>query len=189
MNEELQNNIFDSYPELFKNRDDLQQSLMGFGFECSDGWYDLINTLCADIYHYFNTKYEGVGYNDEKYFHEVPKHFSVQQVKEKFGSLRFYISSAPMEIFDMVRTAENKSYRICEECGKNGNGFYRDDMPWIRTLCDKCLDKHVVKMWNRIRKKHEDFISDWQKKHKAPFIETTYNGEKNDKCQNNGCRL
>jgi len=171
MNKDLEANIFNSYPELFKHRDDMKQSLMCFGIEPDNGWYNLINDLCADIYHYYNTKYDGVDYDGNKYHHEVPPSFYVTQIKEKFGSLRFYIMAAPEDIHDMVHKAENKSYYICEVCGKEGKQFYRDDLPWVRTLCDECLDAHISDRYKRVRKAKEDFISNWQKKHKAPFVE------------------
>jgi len=126
---------------------------MGFGFECSDGWYKLINNLCKNIYDYFKGN--------------IPEHFYVIQVKEKFGALRFYITSAPAEIHDMIHETEKESYFICERCGKHGKEFYRDMLPWIQTLCDDCLRKHLDKMGLPF----ESFISDWQKKNKAPFKE------------------
>jgi hypothetical protein len=85
MDKELEDKIFNDFPEFFKNRGNMQMSLMGFGFECGNGWYQLIYKLCADIKEYYLTQYEGVGYEGETYYHEVPAHFSIEQVKEKFG--------------------------------------------------------------------------------------------------------
>ena len=135
MNAENTKKLYTDFPEFFKHRDDLQSSLMVFGFEYSDGWFDLTYKLCKDIKNYFLTKYDGVGFNDEKYHHEIPKHFYVVQCKEKFGGLRFYITCAPKEICDMIHVAESESYNICEECGKPGK--LRDDLGWWLTLCDK----------------------------------------------------
>jgi len=158
MNKKNTERLFKKYPDLFKHRDDMMASLMCFGFECGDGWYDLINQLCGDISKWYNTNRGG-----------IPDDFYVVQVKEKFGSLRFYITAAPKEIHDMISVAEQKSYFICEKCGKEGKMFYRDELPWIMTLCDKCLDKHFEERFGRKRNKDEDFISDWQKENKAPF--------------------
>lgn len=70
-----------------------------------------------------------------------PKHTNVQQVKEKYGTLRFYVSSAPEWYFDLIDHYEEESSKICERCGKPGK--LRDDRYWILTLCDDCdkLDK------------------------------------------------
>jgi hypothetical protein len=158
MNKELENKIFNDFPELFKHRDDMKASLLCFGFECDDGWYDLIYNLCKDIRNYYIRNYKN-----------VPDYFYVMQIKEKFGSLRFYITSAPERIHDMISITENKSYYICEKCGKEGKYFYRDKLPWIQTLCDSCLDKYIFEHFNRVRDKKEDYISHWQKINKAPF--------------------
>lgn len=57
------------------------------------------------------------------------------QVKEKYGSLRFYMSSGTKGMYDLCSEYENKSYKICEECGEEG--VLRDDLSWILTLCEK----------------------------------------------------
>jgi RNA polymerase-binding transcription factor DksA len=66
---------------------------------------------------------------------EIPEHFYVVQAKEKFGGLRFYITSAPQEVHDLIHKAEEESYHICEECGKKGT--LRKDLGWWLVLCEK----------------------------------------------------
>ena len=58
----------------------------------------------------------------------------VQQIKEKFGGLRFYYSGGDDEISGMVQMAESWAGVACEECGAIGE---RRGGGWIRTLCDK----------------------------------------------------
>ncbi len=65
-----------------------------------------------------------------------PKRTNVQQVKEKYGTLRFYVSSAPEWYFDLIDYYEEKSSKTCEQCGKPGK--LRDNRYWILTLCDDC---------------------------------------------------
>lgn len=156
MDNNLEDQIFSRYPELFKHREDMKVSLMCFGIETGDGWYKLIDDLCRDIYSYYNNN------------GGVPEYFYVEQIKEKYGSLRFYVTSAPTEVHDMIQVAEDKSYSICMHCGKPGR--YRDDLSWVLTLCDSCLDKYVKRRFHRSRGEGEDFISSWQKKAGAPFI-------------------
>jgi len=175
MNRENTEKLFNDFPEFFDDRKKgLMVSLMGFGFECGDGWYDLIYNLCKDIKKWYMT-HESRHYDEEYEKYETKKgiqpHFQVQQVKEKFGGLRFYISPAPQEIHDMIHIAEGRSYYICEMCGKSCltstpedyKSFYRDELAWIQTLCDECL---YEKMGD-----NKDYISDWQKEHNAPFVE------------------
>lgn len=57
----------------------------------------------------------------------------VSQVKEKFGTLRFYYNGGDDEISGMVRMAESMSAVTCEECGTPGR---RRGGGWVRTLCD-----------------------------------------------------
>jgi hypothetical protein len=57
----------------------------------------------------------------------------IQQIKEKFGGLRFYYQGGDDEISGMVRMAEAWAYHSCETCGNKGE---RRSGGWIRTLCD-----------------------------------------------------
>ena len=58
----------------------------------------------------------------------------VAQVKEKFGTLRFYYDGGDDIIDGMVRMAESMSGVTCEECGKPG---HQRGGGWIVTLCDE----------------------------------------------------
>jgi hypothetical protein len=57
----------------------------------------------------------------------------VEQIKEKFGGLRFYYQGGDKEIDGMVSMAETWAGHSCEVCGNKGT---RRDGGWIRTLCD-----------------------------------------------------
>ena len=59
---------------------------------------------------------------------------AVVQVKEKFGTLRFYCGGTEA-IAKYVRLAERLSSVTCEDCGKLGKA---NDSGWIRTQCDAC---------------------------------------------------
>jgi hypothetical protein len=90
---------------------------------------------------------------------EVSPGYCVQQVKEKYGTLRVYLytgllrrmatgSSELPEPHEqerqkqeddaarrLVHAAEEESARICESCGNPGQPRERS---WIKTLCDDC---------------------------------------------------
>lgn len=71
---------------------------------------------------------------------------ALDQVKEKFGTLRFYYTGGDEHISGMVRMAESMSAVTCEDCGapgKSRNGG------WIRTLCDIHEEKRQVDMKGR----------------------------------------
>lgn len=65
----------------------------------------------------------------------------LEQVKEKFGTLRFYWRNNitdPMKAsiaWDLVDHAEHLTSYTCEYCGKDGRSR---DGGWIKTLCDSC---------------------------------------------------
>lgn len=58
----------------------------------------------------------------------------LRQLKEKFGSLRFYVGDRTPEMNKAIHDAEAKSYATCEECGEPGRPRRGS---WILTLCDK----------------------------------------------------
>lgn len=64
------------------------------------------------------------------YVHRV----RVQQIKEKFGGLRFYYQGGDGNVAGMVRMAESWADRTCETCGQKGK---QRSGGWVRTLCDE----------------------------------------------------
>jgi hypothetical protein len=132
MREELDEKLCRKYPLIFANRDkSMQETAMCWGFAHGDGWYNIIDQLCANIQHHIDWNNQNVakGY---KQYKKVPQ-VVADQVKEKFGTLRFYYHGGDDEISGMVRMAEAMSAVICEECGAPG---HQRSGGWIRTLCD-----------------------------------------------------
>ena len=124
MSPELDKQLCDKYPALFRDRHELPEySAMSFGFECGDGWYNLIDDLCHCIETHIKSKW-----------HQDELNVTVDQVKEKFGALRFYVTGSDYMIDGMICMAEYMSSRICEECGDKGHLRYGG---WIKTACDK----------------------------------------------------
>jgi hypothetical protein len=67
----------------------------------------------------------------------------VQQIKEKFGGLRFYYDGGDDHISGMVDMAESWANHTCETCGNKGE---RRSGGWIRTLCDVHEAEHQERM-------------------------------------------
>lgn len=63
-----------------------------------------------------------------------------EQIKEKFGGLRFYVDNADDYVNGLISMAESMSYGICENCGTNQNVSQNKD-GWISTLCEGCRKK------------------------------------------------
>ena len=64
------------------------------------------------------------------------KDVQVQQVKEKFGELRLYFIHGDDWLMGYVDGLAVASHFLCEPCGQAG--FLRQDLGWVKTLCDKC---------------------------------------------------
>lgn len=123
MRQELDEKLCKDYPKIFANRNgDMTTTAMCWGFDCSDGWYPLINLLCSEIQHHL-----------DKNAKEGTPQFVASQVKEKFGGLRFYGDGGDDKIHNFIWFAESMSTITCEICGAPGK---RRGRGWIYTACD-----------------------------------------------------
>ena len=125
MKQELDEQLCKKYPKMMVNRNKpMMETCMCWGFECGDGWFNILDQLMGNIQHHIDWKNKNS---------EVVAQVTLDQVKEKFGTLRFYYSGGDDEISGMVRMAESMSGVTCEECSApaetHGPG-------WIKTLCD-----------------------------------------------------
>lgn len=96
-----------------------------FGVECGEGWKDLYTPIIDEV----NAYNEGKPENEK---------IVINQIKEKFGGLRVYLSKYTEKLEKMIDEAEDKSFQTCEYCGKPGKTRGKG---WIYTLCDDCWDK------------------------------------------------
>lgn len=112
--EELQQ----KYPELYDKCWD---------FSIGPGWYDLIDALSE------------LCWNEIQKFPKEERNFIVQ-VKEKFGSLRFYFNDSwdlPWAVAGAIMLAEMLSNKICSICGSKAE-IKANDMGWFKALCKTC---------------------------------------------------
>ncbi len=58
------------------------------------------------------------------------------QVKEKYGTLRFYMCCETLEITNLIEEAEALFLQTCENCGSPGK--IRGNK-WILVKCDDCF--------------------------------------------------
>ena len=137
MRQELDRLLCEKYPKMMVNRNkNMQETCMCWGFECGDGWFNILDQLMGNIQHHIDWK------NRKE---EVIAQVTLDQVKEKFGTLRFYYSGGDDAIDGMVRMAESMSGVTCEECSApaqtHGPG-------WIRTICKPCETKRETERAN-----------------------------------------
>jgi hypothetical protein len=133
MNEALTKKLIGDFPKLFRK---VNESALQRGFECGDGWFDLIYKLAQDI----ETAAHQNNLNPESDDWPI-----CRQVKQKMGALHFVVfavegQAAMNDRISLLRTtAFNQSLKICEECGKHGQ-FYSAKV--CATLCSD----HAIKM-------------------------------------------
>lgn len=117
------------FPNLYREMwFDPKISCMAFGVCVDSGWYQLIYDLSIKL---------------EALILELPqedreKSFAAQ-VKQKFGSLRFYLDGATKEMSSLINEAEEKSKTICEKCSAPGE--YVSAHGYIETICKDCKKK------------------------------------------------
>jgi hypothetical protein len=180
MRKELDEELCRKYPEIFRDRHG--NPVKSWMFECSDGWYGIIDSLCFNIQSYIENNRERIKTRErilqekefalqgnwdaiytnedgkkwlatatpeqlenikeyllfiskhwEKEIEEIPQVIA-EQVKEKFGTLRFYVNYQDDYITGLIDMAESMSGRTCEVCGNHGKMRHGG---WMRVLCDE----------------------------------------------------
>jgi hypothetical protein len=68
MNSNLDNDLVKKYPKIFRDRyKPMNETAMCWGFECSEGWYNLWDLMCGEIQHHIDWKrsqrYRALKYN------------------------------------------------------------------------------------------------------------------------------
>jgi len=132
MKQELLDQLYNDYPGLFI-KSDVDDQVHDYYTTVSvrDGWYHLIDDLCAVLS-------DHIHYNVPE---ELRPQIYAVQIKEKFGTLRFYLNHSNDYINGAVTMAEASSDHICETCGHPG--VLRNNLGWLKTLCDKDLKKEI----------------------------------------------
>lgn len=158
MRKELDEQLCEKYPLIFRDRHaDPSKTCMYWGIAVGDGWYNIVDALCANIQNRIDNRLDSIKWT-EKWNREIeeaeandfedwddwksrekrPVPEPIQQVvaiqvKEKFGGLRFYFSGGDDFIDGVVALAESMSYRTCEVCGAPGTS---NSEGYIQTLCE-----------------------------------------------------
>jgi hypothetical protein len=156
MRPELDDQLCQRYPKIFQDRTgDPSTTLMCWGFDVGDGWYGIIDSACHVIQSHVshsikhrewtiehNRKvredptYKGVGCKpyDERPVPDAVEQVVALQVKEKYGTLRFYCHGGDDYTQGVLDMAETLSSMTCERCGAPGQ---LRDGGWMRTLCEQ----------------------------------------------------
>ena len=123
MSPENARKLIEIYPEMFRYGESCEPFPL-FGFECGDGWFDLLKDLITEI--------KDICIKSES------DDIKATQIKEKYGTLRFYTNWETDDIEKAIWKAEERSSETCESCGQEGElktlrGY------WCVTNCDDCF--------------------------------------------------
>jgi type IV secretion system protein VirD4 len=118
------------------------------------GWYGLVLPIIEEI----------KIYNEKKPVNDI----RIDQIKEKYGTLRLYTSWSPNYIEGMITKAEKESKHICEFCGARGklvkiNGWWKTlcvhhkkarkeanlDQELTKYLYREAMQKYIRSLWHR----------------------------------------
>ena len=126
------------FEELKEKYPDMFNGPRNCGYGCGDGWSEIVTKLTDDI--------AALGI----------KNLHIDQIKEKFGGLRYYISThrTPEEyqvfteehkkqlevVYKLINEAEIKSLQTCENCG-SPSVETKSSSGWIATLCEPCRNQ------------------------------------------------
>ncbi|KAK0447271.1 hypothetical protein EV421DRAFT_1901386 [Armillaria borealis] len=110
---EWETDLMTEYPSLFAS-----SVMRERGLQCERGWEGLIREICE--------KLKGTD-------------VVFRQIKEKFGQLRVYVDNGDEETWRYLHEMEEKSAKVCEECGEAGN--LADSNGWLFATCEECANE------------------------------------------------
>ena len=104
-------------------------------FYVESGWYPLLYSLCLIINGYLRRSGDI----------SLLKNFYVLNVTQKNGGLRFYVSTYDENnyLYDLIQRYEEKSYSICEKCGRDGK-LTKFKHSNFKTVCQDCLPNFLT---------------------------------------------
>jgi len=124
-----------AYPRVFGSgtkTDNPQQSVGTVHWEFGYGW----DTLVANLARMIDNEIA----RDPSLLEGGSNSFRVMQMKEKFGTLRFYYEGGNDRIRGLVDMTEQLSGTVCEVCGSLGTlcRSAKGAGGWYKTLCEDC---------------------------------------------------
>lgn len=123
--------LAEKHPLVFANMSEAAYS------DLPDGWVNLVDELCSKLTPLLVESYANYPPNEEDYMIGI----TIDQIKEKFGGLRFYCSflTEDADLWGkanaIIQEYEDKSYDVCQITGKHGT--LRSKQIPIATLCDE----------------------------------------------------
>lgn len=126
MKKELDEALCKDFPLCFAIDQHGREPWSMFGFECGDGWEPSIRMAAEALEPLIRKAKED---DPEGY---VAGYYRTAQLKEKFGTGRWYLSGGTDAMHDIVEKWEEATVNICETCGKPGE---LRGHGWLYTAC------------------------------------------------------
>lgn len=116
MRKELDDLLCAVAPNLYAQRNgNTRETCMCWGFP-GDGWFSLLLEASEAL-------------------EKLDCGVVATQVKEKYGTLRFYVNGVNDEVDAIISRAKVRSTRECEDCGAEAKLV---GTAWFSTICDHC---------------------------------------------------
>ncbi len=139
--ENFEQYLMEKYPNLHPKDEDGNTLPPICGNDCPTGWYIVVDELCQCIHNYTTLVSRSRQKEDGSYERVYPPTIIIEQIKSKFGGLRFYYSGGDAEISGMIRFAEYLCSKTCEITGGKGRSVTINN--WIWTLSEEEIQKRV----------------------------------------------
>ena len=153
--------FMERFPILFQNKDKpMTETCMCWGIECPKGWYNILEQLCTEL-----------EYSNMESVAKWGMAIVAEQVKEKFGTLRFYFDVRNVDIYGkidnehqncklndvqskivhdhlymfaqhLINEAERMTEDTCADCGEPLTPDNKvETKGWISYICKECNEK------------------------------------------------
>jgi len=136
-----QNSTYEDWKKRFPLCFERKGGCMAFSLEYNAGWNGIVEELLGKIEGHLAEK-QALGLLDPDCG------FQINQIKEKFGTLRFYVSGADDTIFRFIDEAERKTVYTCELCGKSGALHTKRGRFWLHTFCPAHAEEYDYEPYN-----------------------------------------
>lgn len=133
MNYQNTQKLLKDFPDLFDKHPERPISL--WGFECRDGWFDIIYSLSKTIYDLREKARGNEGQTNVVHLRARGNKVKVVQVKQKMGRLCFYMEGSTEEMSALAHLADKEASQTCELCGMKGETKRGAVRKWYMTLC------------------------------------------------------
>ena len=141
MDSQKTNELYERFPHLYRERlAPLESSKMGWGFQCDDGWYDILHKMSKRI----------AALSSDGEF--APAITEVSRNED--GSLYVEARNLTPAVLNLIEAAKEQSKLTCESCGYAPAFKRSKDGPMKnRVACGRCVRQAEGSKWHKAPKR------------------------------------